>query len=87
MSDKEKEIYGDCHYCGGEIEEQKISVDFWWDRKLFLIEDVPAGVCKQCGEKSFTAKVSKAMDEIIKSKSVERVLQIPVKRFSGVGVT
>jgi YgiT-type zinc finger domain-containing protein len=82
----EKEIYGDCHYCGGEINEQRISVDFWWERKLFLLEDVPAGVCKQCGEKYFTAKVSKTMDELVKSKTVERVLEIPVKRFNTAGV-
>jgi len=77
-----KEIYGDCHYCGGEIEEKKIRVDFWWEGKLFLIEDVPTGVCGQCGEKYFKAKVSKAMDELVKSKAVERILQIPVKRFN-----
>ena len=76
-----KEVYGDCHYCGGEIGEQEIKVDFWWEGKLFLIEDVPAGVCKQCGEKYFTAKVSKGMDEAVKSDKIERLLQIPVKRF------
>lgn len=76
-----KEIYGDCHYCGGEVKEEKIRVDFWWEDKLYLIEGVPAGVCKQCGEKYFTAKVSKEMDELVKSQAVEKVLQIPVKRF------
>jgi YgiT-type zinc finger domain-containing protein len=74
-------IYGDCHYCGGEIEEQQTKVDFWWEGKLFLIEDVPAGVCKQCGEKFFKANVSDAMDKLVKSEAVERILQIPVKRF------
>ncbi|MFH1386306.1 MAG: YgiT-type zinc finger protein [bacterium] len=76
-----KDVYGDCHYCGGEIDEQKTRVDFWWEEKLYLIEDVPAGICKQCGEKYFTAKVSKVMDELVKSQVVERTLQIPVKRF------
>lgn len=76
-----QDIYGDCHHCGGEIAEQKIRVDFWWEGKLYLLEDVPAGVCKQCGEKYFTAKVSKEMDEMVKSQQIERTLQIPVKRF------
>ena len=79
-----KDIYGDCGYCGGEIEEKKISVDFWWDKKLFLIEDVPSGICKQCGEKFFTAKVSSTMDGLAKSGCVEKMLQIPVKRFKEV---
>jgi hypothetical protein len=30
---------------------------------------------------SFTAKVSKGMDELVKSQAVERTIQIPVKRF------
>lgn len=76
-----KDVYGDCGYCGGEIDEQKIRVDFWWEGKLYLIEDVPAGICKQCGEKYYTAKVSKGMDELVRSKVVERTLQVPVKRF------
>ena len=76
-----KDIYGDCHYCGGEVDEKKVRVDFWWEGKLYLIEDVPVGLCKQCGEKYFTARVSKEMDELVKSKTVERTLQVPVKRF------
>lgn len=77
-----KDIYGDCQYCGGEVEEKKTSVDFWWEGKLYLLENVPTGICNQCGEKYFTAKVSKSMDELVKSQAVERILQIPVKRFS-----
>jgi len=78
---KKEEFYGDCHYCGGEIEEKEIRVDFWREGNLCLIEDVPTGICKQCGEKYFTAKASKAMDELVKSKAVERVVEVPVKRF------
>jgi len=76
-----KDVYGDCHYCGGEIEEKKVKVDFWWGGKLYLIEDVPAGLCRQCGEKYFTAKVSQKMDELVRSSVVEATIQIPVKRF------
>lgn len=76
-----KDVYGDCGCCGGEVDEQKIRMDFWWEGKLYLIEDVPAGICQQCGEKYYTAKVSKGLDDLVRSHVVERTLQVPVKRF------
>ena len=36
--------------------------------KLKVIEDVPAGVCQQCGEKYFEAAVYKVMEELAASQ-------------------
>ncbi|MCS4542070.1 MAG: YgiT-type zinc finger protein [Euryarchaeota archaeon] len=36
-------------------------------RKLVVIEDVPANVCENCGEKYFSAKVSKEIDKLLES--------------------
>jgi YgiT-type zinc finger domain-containing protein len=47
----------ECYFCKGRVEQQKVDVDFRWGRKLKVIEDVPAGVCQQCGEKYFEASV------------------------------
>lgn len=33
-----------------------------WRSQLFVIEDVPMGVCKQCGEKFLTPEVAKDID-------------------------
>ncbi len=74
--------YGDCYYCGGAVEEKVIPVDFRWMDKLYIIEDVPVGVCKQCGEKYFTAAVSKSIDKLIESREVKRMETVPVKEFS-----
>ena len=32
------------------MKEKAIPVDFPWMEKLYIIEDVPVGVCKKCGE-------------------------------------
>lgn len=33
-----------------------------WRSQLFVIEDVPMGACKQCGEKFLTPEVAKDID-------------------------
>ncbi|TAK56836.1 MAG: YgiT-type zinc finger protein [Bacteroidetes bacterium] len=33
--------------------------------KLFILENIPTGVCTQCGEKFFTAEISKKMEALV----------------------
>jgi YgiT-type zinc finger domain-containing protein len=72
----------ECYFCKGRVEPQKVDVDFRWGHKLKVIEQVPAGVCQQCGEKYFEAAVYKAMERLAASraKPVAR-LTVDVMRF------
>jgi len=54
----------ECYFCKGKVVQKKVNVDFRWGRKLKVIEDVPAGVCHQCGEKYFQSNVYKAMEKL-----------------------
>ncbi len=54
-----REEYGDCSFCGGEVKEDRVELDYRYKGKLFIFQNVPAGVCQQCGEKNLTAKVAK----------------------------
>ena len=76
-----KTEYGDCFYCGGRVTEKKVTVDFRWKGELTVIEDVPAGVCEQCGEKYFTADTSEQLDKLVKSRRKTATICVPVKRF------
>jgi len=58
----------ECYFCKGEVVQEKVQVDFRWGHKLKVIEDVPAGVCQQCGEKYFEAAVYKVMEELAASQ-------------------
>lgn len=42
--------------------EKRERVDYRYHGQLFIIENVPVGVCNQCGEKFFTAEVAKKME-------------------------
>ncbi|MGH7771971.1 MAG: YgiT-type zinc finger protein [Candidatus Binatia bacterium] len=46
----------------------KVKVDFRWGRKLKVVENVPAGVCQQCGEKYFQSAVYKTMEKLASSQ-------------------
>ena len=73
--------YGDCYYCGGEVQEREIDIDFRWKGRLFIIEKVPVGMCQQCGEKFFTAAVSEELDRLVESAHIDRTIEVPVKVF------
>ncbi len=71
------EPYGDCVYCGGEVVESLERIDYRIHGQLYILEMVPTGVCRQCGEKFFTAGVVKRMEEAIQNAG-GNVRSIPV---------
>ena len=53
-----------CYFCRGTIEQRNVDVDFRWGRKLKMIRSVPAGVCRQCGERYFDAGVRRRITRV-----------------------
>jgi len=49
--------YGECEICNTPLQAKLIKQDFWIREKLIVVEDIPAGVCPQCGEKVVKADV------------------------------
>jgi YgiT-type zinc finger domain-containing protein len=67
--------YADCSYCGGEVVEQTIV-------HLMVVSNVPAGVCRQCGDKYFKPDILKKMDSVYhgtfeRHEKPQRTLTIP----------
>jgi YgiT-type zinc finger domain-containing protein len=69
-----------CPVCGGKLRRQTITHEEWWDKSLDVFKDVPALVCENCGDISFTDEVSEAMDRLIQSKEkpAEYLTKVPV---------
>jgi YgiT-type zinc finger domain-containing protein len=59
---------GTCYFCRGTIEQRNVDVDFRWGKKLKMIRSVPAGVCRQCGERYFDAGVYKVLEKLARSR-------------------
>lgn len=71
-----------CEYCGGAIVERRISLHRKIRKRYVLIENVPAGVCKECGTRYFAANVLKTVEESIHGRRVaKREVLVPVYQF------
>jgi len=74
----------ECYFCKGKTEKQRVTVDYRWGDKLVVIENVPAEVCTQCGERYFDAEVSRQMETIALSEEKHgSLITIPVCEFAG----
>jgi HTH-type transcriptional regulator / antitoxin MqsA len=75
--------YGECHVCGERMREQLIKQDFWIKGDLIVIEDVPAGVCPQCGEKVVNAATGQQLAALlVDQQSVQSARKISVPIIS-----
>lgn len=77
-----------CYFCRkGILENKKVTVDFRWGDKLIVIEEVPAKVCNECGEKYYSSEVSKQMEKIAIEGKEEEIIEVPLVRLSEVSST
>jgi len=77
-----KHEYADCSFCGGKVTEKKVRVDYRLGDELMIFENVPAGVCRQCGEKYYTARVAKTLEQMSLDKTAaNKIIHVPVKSF------
>ena len=68
-----------CRMCQREMEDKSITVDLRIGDKLFVVEEVPAKVCNQCGEKVFTPAVTRKLQNLIKRRrKAPRTVRVPV---------
>jgi YgiT-type zinc finger domain-containing protein len=76
--------YGKCLVCGELMVRHQIKQDFWIKGDLIVIEDVPAGVCPQCGEKVVRADVGRQIASLIaniEQMQPVRSINVPVLQF------
>ncbi len=74
--------YADCSFCGGEVKEKLIELDYCYKGKLYVFRSVPVGVCQQCGEKYLKAENAKSIEKDIKHKQQwDEIMEVPVKVF------
>jgi YgiT-type zinc finger domain-containing protein len=57
-----------CEYCGGQIVERRVTMHRKANGHYVLIEDVPAGVCTQCGARYYAANVLKTIEESVQGR-------------------
>ncbi len=72
-----------CYFCRtGILEDKHVTVDFRWGDNLIIIENVPAKVCNECGERYYSASISRKMEEVAIQQKADRMVEVPLARFS-----
>jgi len=57
-----------CEYCGGPIVEKRVTLHRKTRSGYVQIENVPAGVCRECGTRYYAANVLKIVQETIRGR-------------------
>ena len=57
-----------CEYCNGAIVEKTVDLPRKVGKRYVLIKNVPAGVCKGCGTRYYTANVLKSIEGIVRGR-------------------
>ena len=57
-----------CEFCGGQTVKKKVKRQHWLHSKLYIIENVEAEVCSECGERYFHAKILDEIDRVLEAE-------------------
>jgi len=71
-----------CEFCGGETVARKVKKQHWLNGRLYIVENVKADVCRECGEKYFHARTLDAIDRLLEGDyEVKKNLRVEVVSF------
>lgn len=63
-----------CEFCGGQTIRKKVRKIHWLRQQLYIVDDVEAEVCQECGERYYHATTLDAIDRMLAAGS------LPVKK-------
>ena len=68
-----------CEFCSGETRKKKVKRQHWFQGQLYIVENVEAEVCKECGERYFHATTLDNIDRYLAVEhDVKRQLSVEV---------
>lgn len=78
-----KSFKGNCPFCTGIIEQPVVvgNFDYRLDGRLYVIKDVPAGLCEQCGEKYISFETARKIETLVSSAEPEELETVKVLRY------
>ncbi len=57
-----------CEFCGEQTVKKKVKKQHWLDGRLYVVENVEAEVCTECGERYYYAQTLDVIDRFLKSE-------------------
>jgi YgiT-type zinc finger domain-containing protein len=74
-----------CEFCGGNTKNKSVTRQHWFNKQLYIIENINTEVCAECGERYFHAKTLDDIDSFLflsAEHSVKARLDIEIVRWS-----
>ncbi|HHT9126380.1 MAG TPA: type II toxin-antitoxin system MqsA family antitoxin [Candidatus Brocadiia bacterium] len=72
-----------CEFCEGKVEYHLIQAMFHFKGQTIYVDNVPAWVCKRCGEQYFDAPVYKRLEEIARRRSrIKKTVRFPLAEYN-----
>ena len=72
--------YGKCE-CSGKLVERRITYYRKFNKRLYAFENVPVGVCTECGERIFKGIILEQLEEISKNREPNKNMNVPVLQY------
>ena len=68
-----------CEFCGGQTVKKKVKRQHWLHGKLYIVENVEAEVCSECGERYFHVQILDEIDHLLETThAVKEKLEVEV---------
>ena len=69
-----------CEFCGGKTVKRKVRKVHWLQQQLYIVDDVEAEVCQDCGERYYHATTLDTIDRMLSTGNlaVKQQLQVQV---------
>lgn len=71
-----------CFKCNGILEEKKVNYVVDLKNTIIIIKEVPAKVCKDCGEQYFDDETSQNIEKIV-SRLKDLSAEVTVVKYKG----
>ena len=71
-----------CQYCGSDTRRDFVKSAFWGDSGLVAVEDVPARVCRQCGERFYDEETTWKIEKVMSDPTVKARQKVVVPLWS-----
>ncbi|HUT34478.1 MAG TPA: YgiT-type zinc finger protein [Planctomycetota bacterium] len=68
-----------CAFCDGDTAIRRVKKQHWHKGKLYIVENVKAEVCQECGERYFHARTLDSIDAMLDGQhQVKQLLSVEV---------
>jgi len=68
-----------CEFCGGQTTKKKVKRQHWLHGRLYIIENIEAEVCTECGERYFHARILDDIDRLLEAQhEIKEKLEVEV---------